>query len=130
MKCPVCRATYRKPPEPPDFTLTLKPCHRCGADLIALIRLYDQAIHLHRQAIAQFTAGDVTQAIQTNEAAIAIHSQQPKFHAFAGQLWALQGNFTAAVRSWQTAQQLDPKDSIVTACLEIMNQLNTHEPIA
>ena len=64
-----------------------------GADLTALIRLHDYAIYLHRQAIAQFAAGDVTQAIETNETSIAIHLQQPKFHAFAGQLWAVQGDF-------------------------------------
>ena len=123
MKCPVCRAAYRKPSELPN--LVPKPCHRCGADLTALIRLHDYAIYLHRQAIAQFAAGDVTQAIETNETAIAIHLQQPKFHAFAGQLWAVQGDFKAAARSWQTAQQLDPKDTIVADCLSILKELKS-----
>ena len=108
---------------PPD--LVPKPCHRCGADFTALIRLHDHAIYLHRQAIAQFAAGDVTQAIETNETAIAIHLQQPKFHAFAGQLWAVQGDFKAAARSWQTAQHLDPKDTIVTDCLSILKELKS-----
>ena len=91
MKCPVRRVAYCKPSEPPN--LVPKPCHRCGADLPALIRLHDHAIYLHRQAIAQFATGDVTQAIETNETSIAIHLQQPKFYAFAGQLWAVQGDF-------------------------------------
>jgi tetratricopeptide (TPR) repeat protein len=102
MKCPVCRATYR-----PASKNQL--CHRCGADLSLLIELYDQAIGHHRQAIAHFAAGDLTAAIAANNQAIALHSQQPKFHAFAGQLSALQGEFALAIRSWQLAQKLDPQ---------------------
>ena len=121
MKCPVCRATYRTPessppPEP-------KPCHRCGADLSALIALHDQAIGHHRQAIAQFVAGDLAAAIAANNQAIQLHSQHPKFHAFAGQLSALQGEFGPAIRSWQLAQTIDPQDTTVSACLEILGQL-------
>lgn len=130
MKCPVCRATYRHTPS--SDHPNVKPCHRCGADLAPLIQLHDQAIHWHRTAIEQFKIGDLKAATTSNEQAIALHSQHPKFHAFAGQLWAVQGDFKAAVRSWKVAQKLDPKNAIVTSCLEIMNQLNTHEskPIA
>jgi Flp pilus assembly protein TadD len=121
MKCPVCRATYRNPTpsEPSD----VKPCHRCGADLAPLIQLHDRAIHSHRQAIAQFKVGDLQAAMTSNEQAIALHSQHPKFHAFAGQLWAVQGNFKAAVRSWKVSQKLDPKDTIVADCLKILENL-------
>jgi Flp pilus assembly protein TadD len=121
MKCPVCRATYRsaefsKPTEAP-------PCHRCGADLSALIALHDQAIAHHRQAIAQFVAGDLTAAVAANNQAIQLHSQHPKFHALAGQLSALQGELGPAMRSWHMAQRLDPQNTTVSACLEIVAQL-------
>jgi tetratricopeptide (TPR) repeat protein len=121
MKCPVCRATYRsaessKPAETP-------PCHRCGADLSALIALHDQAIGHHRHAIAQFVAGDLATAVAANHQAIQLHSQHPKFHAFAGQLSALQGEFESAIRSWQLAHTIDPHDTTVSACLAILGQL-------
>jgi predicted negative regulator of RcsB-dependent stress response len=121
MKCPVCRATYRNTP-PADHP-EVKPCHRCGADLAPLIQLHDRAIHWHRNAIAQFKVGDLLAAITSNNQAIALHSQHPKFHAFAGQLWAVKGDFKAAVRSWKVAQQLDPKDTIVSDCLAILEKL-------
>ncbi len=125
MKCPVCRATYRNTPssDHPE----VKPCHRCGADLAPLIQLHDRAIHHHRTAIAQFKAGDLTDAIASNEQAIALHSQHPKFHGFAGQLSAVQGDFIAAVRSWKIAQKLDPKDTIVSDCLAILETLQSTE---
>lgn len=123
MKCPVCRATYRNTSSS-DYA-EVKSCHRCGADLTPLIQLYDRAIHHHRTAIVKFQSGDVTAAIACNETAIALHFQQPKFHAFAGQLWAVQGDFTAAVRSWKIAQKLDPKDAIVNDCLSILKKLTS-----
>jgi tetratricopeptide (TPR) repeat protein len=105
MKCPVCRATYRIPE-----TLTLtKPCHRCGADLAPLIELHDRAIAHHRQAIAHFATDDLSAAMMENDRAIALHSQNAQFHAFAGQLFALQEEFDKAMRSWQLAKQIDPK---------------------
>jgi tetratricopeptide (TPR) repeat protein len=121
MKCPVCRATYRAPKSSPPTES--KPCHRCGADLLPLISLHDQAIGYHRQAIGQLAAGDLTAAMAANDQAIALHSQHPQFHALAGQLWALQGNFGQAWRSWQLAQQLDPQNATVSACLDILAQL-------
>jgi tetratricopeptide (TPR) repeat protein len=116
MKCPVCRATYRVT----ESTDLVKPCHRCGADLAPLIQLHDRAIAHHRQAITHFTAGDVQEAILTNDLAIALHAQNSAFHAFAGQLFALTGEFDKAVRSWRFAQKLDPKNTLVLACLEIL----------
>ncbi len=127
LKCPVCRATYR-PKNQSDSDdvkpIEVKSCHRCGADLGPLIQLHDRAIDRHRKAIALFSQGTIPAALETNAQAIALHSQHPKFHALAGQLWALQGNFDAAIRSWQIAQQLDPKDATVTACLDLMEKLS------
>jgi hypothetical protein len=124
MKCPVCRATYRLPEaSPPTET---QSCHRCGADLSALIALHDQAIGYHRQAIAQFVAGDLAAAITANNQAIKLHSHHPKFHAFAGQLSALQGEFGPAIRSWQLAQTIAPQNTTLSVCLEILAQLASH----
>jgi Flp pilus assembly protein TadD len=121
MKCPVCRAIYRPPK---SFQPTApQPCHRCGADLSTLIRLHDQAIDHHRRAIAQLIGGDITAAITANNQAIALHSQHPKFHALAGQLWAWQGEFGQAWRSWQLAQKLDPQNATVSAYLDGLVQL-------
>jgi Flp pilus assembly protein TadD len=119
MKCPVCRATYRVT----DSIEQTKPCHRCGADLAPLIQLHDRAIAHHRQAIVQFTTGDVRTAILENDKAIALHSQSSDFHAFAGQLFALTGEFDQAVRSWQVARELDPKNTLISNCLERLKSL-------
>lgn len=131
MKCPVCRATYRgganrsqeesansplSPPSshPPPSSLL---CHRCGADLAALIHLHDQAVWHHRQAIQAFQSGDYEAAIAHSQQAIALHAQQPDFHALAGQLSALQGDFPQAIAAWKTAQRLDPKHPTATVFL-------------
>jgi Flp pilus assembly protein TadD len=114
MKCPVCHAIYR-PPAP--------LCRRCGVDLAPLIRLYDQAVWHHRQALQHLQAGDDEAAIGQNDQAIALHYQQADFHALAGQLWARQGEFKRAIGCWQTAQTLDPKQPLAVACLAILQQL-------
>ena len=119
MKCPVCRATYRVT----ESTVLAKPCHRCGADLAPLIQLHDRAIAHHRQAITNFTAGDMQEAMLANNKAIALHTQNADFHAFAGQLFALTGEFDRAVRSWQVAQKLDPKNMLASNCLEIFDRV-------
>lgn len=116
MKCPVCSATYRRPE-----SIELPPCHRCGADLTPLIQIHNQAIAHHRQAIAEFTSGEYFRSIEQNEKAIVLNSQESTFHAFAGQLWAVQGQFELAMRSWQIAQKLDPQNPTVSACLELLN---------
>jgi Flp pilus assembly protein TadD len=117
MKCPVCRATYRV-----TESTSPKPCHRCGADLAPLIQLHDLAIAHHRQAIAQFIAGDLPASIVANDQAISLHSKEPAFHAFAGQLCALTGQFDKAVRSWQFAQKLDSKNTFVADCLTMLDR--------
>jgi Tfp pilus assembly protein PilF len=115
MKCPVCRATYRVT-ESLDLA---KPCHRCGADLAPLIQLHDRAIAHHRLAIAHFAADDLSAAMVSNDRAIALHSQNAGFHAFAGQLFALQGEFDRAMRSWQVAQQLDPRNTLASTATQL-----------
>jgi Tfp pilus assembly protein PilF len=119
MKCPVCRATYRVT----ESTALAKPCHRCGADLAPLIQLHDRAIAHHRQAIEQFTAGDLPAAMMANDKAISLHAQNSDFHAFGGQLFAITGEFEKAVRSWQVAQKLDPKNTLVSNYLETFERI-------
>lgn len=134
MKCPVCRATYRgsesnqqetetRPHDSP--TSSPLPCRRCGADLSPLIHLYDRAIAHHQRAIQAFKQGDYETAIAHNQQAIALHTQQPDFHAFAGQLWALQGNFPEAIAAWKTAQRLDPKHPTATVFLRELEAIVT-----
>jgi len=148
MKCPVCRATYRGREDRKQEVLgtsqesgvgsqeseetvsgnslqsSPRPslvCRRCGVDLAPLIQLYDQAIWYHRQAIQSFQAGDYATAIAHNQQAIALHSQQPDFHALAGQLAALQGDFSQAITAWETAQRLDPKHPTATFFLKLVD---------
>lgn len=113
MKCPVCRATYRSG----------AICHRCGVDLTPLIHLHDQAIWHHRQAIQAFQSGDYATAIAHNGQAITLHTQQPDFHALAGQLLALQGDFPKAIAAWKIAQRLDPKHPTATVFLKSVDLL-------
>jgi tetratricopeptide (TPR) repeat protein len=105
MKCPVCRATYRSTQTPEQLTYT---CHRCGADLTALIRIHDQAIAHHCRAIEYFKSGNIHDAMVANDQAINLHSRHPSFHALAGRLWVIQGNFDQAFQSWKLTKALDP----------------------
>ncbi|MDX2230365.1 MAG: tetratricopeptide repeat protein [Leptolyngbyaceae cyanobacterium bins.349] len=116
MKCPVCRATYRG-----GEGGRQEVCHRCGVDLAPLIHLHDQAVWHHRRATQAFQSGDYGTAIAHNRQAIALHAQQPDFHALAGQLAALQGNFPQAIAAWKTAQQLDPKHPTATVLLKLLD---------
>lgn len=120
MKCPVCRATYRSSGRSETAP---RLCRRCGADLTALVRLHDTALWHHRQAIAAFQAGDPATAQSHNDRALALHNGEATFHALAGQLWALQGEFAAASTAWKRAQECDPKLAQVGNCLEILEAL-------
>jgi tetratricopeptide (TPR) repeat protein len=53
-----------------------------------------------------------------NNQAIALYASRADFHAFAGQLWALQGEFQRAIAAWKKAQQLEPNHPISTALLQ------------
>jgi tetratricopeptide (TPR) repeat protein len=112
MKCPVCCATYRPPEKsenstPPSTYL----CRRCGVDLTPLIHLHDRAIWYHYQAIQALRSGDDREAMHRNDRALALYANHADFHALAGQLWALQGEFGAAIAAWRKAQHLNPQHS-------------------
>ena len=129
MKCPVCRAPYRPASASSaadsdaahaNPALRSALCRRCGVDLSPLIQLHDRAIWHYRQAIQAFRAGDYAVAIASNDQAIALWSNAD-FHAFAGQLWALQGEFLQAIAAWKIAHQLDPQQAIAHAGLQGLN---------
>lgn len=117
IKCPVCRATYSPAYETPS-------CRRCRADLSSLIRIHDQAVSHYRQAIQLLKAGDYVAAQAQNDRALALHYNNADFHALAGQLWALQGEFQRAIAAWKQAQKLDPVHTIACSCLQILTELS------
>ncbi|BDA69909.1 hypothetical protein CAL7716_040750 [Calothrix sp. PCC 7716] len=118
MKCPVCGAVYR-PSSPPCST-----CRRCKTDLSDLIRLHDQAIWHHRQALSLFSQGRHSEAVAYNNNAIALHYSNANFHALAGKLWALQGEFKEAISEWQQALKLDPQNDVASNCLQMIEQMS------
>ena len=138
MQCPVCRAVYR-PAKAKLSVAASEPvsesasksveevktpvasiCRRCGADLSPLIRIHDQALWCHRQALQRLQQGDYLEAKGYNEQAIALHQNNADFHALAGQLWALEGEFSLAVISWQKAVRLKPQQPLASSCLQIL----------
>jgi tetratricopeptide (TPR) repeat protein len=140
MKCPVCGAIYRplkesrgsleqknvsytqettitSPSSPPTPSPT---CRRCKVDLSDLLRLHDQAIWSHRQALYLLTQNRYSEAAAPNNQAIALYSSNADFHALAGKLWALQGEFKEAIASWQQALKFDPENAIAGDCLQMI----------
>jgi len=65
-----------------------------------LIHIHDRAIWYHRQAIQALQAGDYP-ATTWNNQALALYVNNAAFHALAGQLWALQGEFRQALAAWE-----------------------------
>jgi len=122
MKCPVCGAVYRLVMAN-SHSLT---CRRCKADLSDLIRLHDQAIWYHRQALLLLQQGCYTEAKANNDQALALYAGNADFHALAGKLLALQGNFQGAIASWQRTLKFDPQNAIAHACLQILTTSNSH----
>lgn len=129
MKCPVCGAVYRptkasKEVGGDEGVVSISPlsltCRRCKADLSDLIRLHDQAIWYHRQALYLFSQGLYSQAMAYNNNAIGLHYRNADFHALAGKLAALQGEFKEAVLSWQQALEFDPQNAIACNCLQMI----------
>lgn len=123
MKCPVCRAPYRPANREPEATPQTLPCRRCGADLTRLIQLYDRAIWHYRQAIAAQQAQDYSTAQAAVQRAIALHHADADFHALAGQIYALQGQFGAAIAAWKQSQSLDPAHPIASPCLTLVQNI-------
>jgi Flp pilus assembly protein TadD len=113
MKCPVCRAAYQPGQSAPA-------CRRCGADLSTLIQIHDRALWHYRQAIAHCHNAAYPEAQTHIQQALALNSREASFHALAGQIWALQGNWQPAIAVWKHAQQLDPRNAIATHCLKLL----------
>ena len=132
MKCPVCRATYRSNwgGEEGELSLNSQPqtgrtvlCRRCHVDLSPLIRIHDQALWYHRCALHLTAAREYGQARESNDQALSLQQNNADFHALAGRLWALQGEFRQAIASWQQALRLDPENSTAQNCLQLMTEL-------
>ncbi|WP_413172922.1 tetratricopeptide repeat protein [Anabaena azotica] len=138
MKCPVCGVVYRpikeagekrsgeqggetdsktSPLPPPVSSPT---CRRCKADLSDLLSLHDQAIWYHRQALHFFSKGRYPEAAIQNNRAIALYYSNADFHALAGKLSALQGEWREAIASWQQALKFDPQNIIACDCLQMI----------
>ena len=117
MKCPVCRAIYQSSHQSGQVSQT---CRRCGADLAALIQLHDRALWHYRAAIADCNAAAYQEAQHHMQQALALESNYAAFHAFAGQLWALQGKWQPAIAAWKHAQRLDPNAPIAVPCLKLL----------
>jgi Flp pilus assembly protein TadD len=130
MKCPVCGAVYRpvkasKEIEGSNSVVSIfaqsQTCKRCKADLSDLIRLHDQAIWYHRQALYLLSLGHYSEAEANNNNSIALHYNNADFHALAGKLAALQGKFVEAVFEWRQALKFDPQNSIASNCLQMID---------
>ena len=129
MKCPVCGAIYRTTKGAgaqggENQTSPLRPhsptCRRCKADLSDLITLHDQAIWYHRQALDLFSKGFYPEAATHNNQALGLYSSHADFHALAGKIWALQGEWREAIASWQQALKFDPQNAIACDCLQMI----------
>jgi tetratricopeptide (TPR) repeat protein len=148
MKCPVCSTVYR-PPKVRQLTravpgvkvsvsqegdaevVSISPpsptCRRCKADLSDLIRLYDQAIWYHKQALYLLSQGRYSEAAAQNNSAIALDYSNANFHVLAGKLRALQGEFREAIASWQQALKFDPENAIAYNCLQMIQLIDISE---
>lgn len=138
MKCPVCGVVYRPTKgageksskeqggETDNKSSLLSPsspapnCRRCKADLSDLIRLHDQAIWYHRQALHLLSTGRYPEAATHNNQALALDYGNADFHALAGKLSALQGEWREAIASWQQALKFDPQNAIACNCLQMI----------
>jgi tetratricopeptide (TPR) repeat protein len=125
MKCPVCGAVYHpiKVGEEATSSSSLT-CRRCKVDLSDLIRLHDQAIWHHRQALYLFSQGRYSEAQTYNNSAIALHYSNADFHALAGKLAALQGEFQQAISEWRLSLKFDPQNVIASNCLQMIELMS------
>ncbi len=152
MKCPVCGAVYRpakgrgageargeelvsvspsspsspRPPVPASPRPLLSPtCRRCKVDLSDLFHLHDQAIWYHRQALHLLTQGRYPEAAAQNNQALALYYSNADFHALAGKLSALQGEWREAIAFWQQALKFDPQNAIASDSLQTIEVMAT-----
>jgi tetratricopeptide (TPR) repeat protein len=109
MREPESEAGDASSSQSPELNPSVVLCRRCGVDLAPLIRLQDQAIWHHRQAIRAWQVGDYATAMVQNDQALQLDANNADFHAFAGQLWGLQGEVQHAIAAWKTACQLNPQ---------------------
>jgi tetratricopeptide (TPR) repeat protein len=122
MKCPVCGTIYRPGRGAGEQIKdsTLPTCRRCKADLSDLFRVHDQAIWYHKQAIDLLAQKRYLEAAAHNKRAIALYVSNANFHALAGKLSALQGEFPEAIASWQQALKFDSQNTVASNCLEMI----------
>ncbi|MTJ53197.1 tetratricopeptide repeat protein [Anabaena sp. UHCC 0253] len=129
MKCPVCGAVYRPTKGTGEHRgeidsktppVSSRTCRRCKADLSDLLSLHDQAIWYHRQALHLLTKGHYLEATTHNNQALALYYSNADFHALAGKLSALQGEWREAIASWQQALKFDPQNAIACDCLQMI----------
>ncbi|MCW5315898.1 hypothetical protein GTQ43_19390 [Nostoc sp. KVJ3] len=139
MQCPVCGAIYRpvkgsrisveqKNNDYTQETTITSPsssptpysptCRRCKADLSDLLSLHDQAIWYHRQALHFLSKGRYPEAVTHNNQALALYYSNADFHALAGKLSALQGEWREAIASWQQALKFDQQNTIAANSLQ------------
>ncbi|MCC5617324.1 tetratricopeptide repeat protein [Nostoc sp. CHAB 5836] len=112
--------TPSSPPSPPTPPSPSPTCRRCKVDLSDLLRLHDQTMWSHRQAQYLLAQRCYAEAAAHNNQAIALYSSNADFHALAGKLWALQGEFREAIASWQQALKFDPENAIACDCLQMI----------
>jgi len=91
-----------------------------------LIRLYDQAIWYHRQALDLLQQGHYAEAEANNNQALALYDSHAEFHALAGKLSALQGNFRLAIASMQQALKFDPQNAIACTFVQMIEVMANH----
>jgi tetratricopeptide (TPR) repeat protein len=85
-----------------------------------LLSLHDQAIWYHRQALHLLSKGHYLEATTQNNQALALYYSNADFHALAGKLSALQGEWREAIASWQQALKFDPQNAIACDCLQMI----------
>ncbi|MBE9007060.1 hypothetical protein IQ259_18800 [Fortiea sp. LEGE XX443] len=121
MKCPVCGAVCRSGKGVEEQRSPT--CRRCKADLSDLFRLHDQAIWYHRQALYLLSQKRYAEAAAHNNQALALDYSNADFHALAGKLSALQGEFREAIASWQQALKFDSQNAIASNCLQMIKEI-------
>ncbi len=127
MKCPVCGAVYhptngsRETGKDEEVVSISSPtCRRCKADLSDLFHIHDHAIWYHRQALHLLSQKLYPEAATHNNQALVLDYSNADFHALAGKLSALQGEWKEAISSWQQALKIDPKNAVASNCLQMI----------